>query len=393
MLGRGGMAEAFLARRREDAEVPVVLKRIRPDFAHSEAYLRRFVLEAQVASRLVHPNLVRFREFGRVGECHYIVMDHVRGHSLHRLFEKSFPRSLRLSPNAALHLGTGLLEGLSAMHKVLDDDGKPRPMLHRDVTPGNIIVDLEGDPVLIDFGIAKDVNGPSITLPGQVIGTARYMAPEHRRAEYIDPRADVFSASVVLYELLVGQHPWPPLKGMRELLRTAFDPPEIPAEVRQELPDSVLSVVFRGLACAPEDRWADAEEMARALRRAIPKPDPELGRSAVRAWVDHLALPVDEALTRPVIDLQPPEGDDEEVMWSSCGRVARGPVTNESADAIAARSAVLTIPPLPPRRDEGVDLDEATAAAFGRTPHSVVPLALAGLAAGAACIAWLLSVP
>jgi serine/threonine protein kinase len=388
MLGRGGMAEAFLARRAGQPE-PFVLKRIRPDFADSDAYLRRFVLEAQIASRLAHRNLARFEEFGRIGDCHYLVMKQVRGHSLHRLLEAAFASNRPLPPAAALHLGGRLLDGLSAMHRVRDDDGHPRPMLHRDVTPSNVIVDLDGEPVLIDFGIAKDINGPSITLPGQVIGTARYMAPEHRRAEYIDARADVFAASVVLFELFVGRHPWPPLAGMRELLRTTFDPPEIPRELQESLHGGVLEVILGGLGCAPDDRWADAEEMRSALVAAAAAEglSPEDGADEVRGWVQKLGLARDEELTSPVIDHLAPEGEDAEVMWSAAGSVARD-ASHADAPADGLESSVLTIPPLPPRRDEGIDLGEAHLAAFGSPLARYLPIALAGLIACAAG-AWL----
>lgn len=381
------MAEAYLAKRAGEQGETVVLKRMRPDFADSQAFLRRFVLEAQVASRLAHPNLVRFQEFGRVGDCHYIVMDHVRGHSLHRLMDKSFEVGARLSPAGALHLGTGLLEGLSAMHRV-EDKGHPRPMLHRDVTPSNVIVDPGGTPVLIDFGIAKDVNGPSITLPGQVIGTARYMAPEHRRAEYIDARADVFSVSVVLFELFFARHPWPPLRGMKELLRTTFDPPELSEELRRTVPPTILSILTRGLSCAPEDRWADAEHMRRALQKAAKDTvDLTSGPSEARQWIRSLRLPRDEALTSPVIDHSPPEGREQEVMWSASGSVGNVPSTVVEAEI---DSAVLTIPPLPPRRDAGVDLVLAEAEALGRPGLKMLPWLVAGLALCAACAAYFL---
>ncbi len=384
LLGRGGMAEAFLARRSGDPS-PLVLKRIRPDHAGSAQFLRRFVLEAQVASRLAHRNLARFREFGRVGDCHYIVMDQARGHSLHRLLEKAFAEGARLPAAAALHVGAGLAGGLSTMHRVMGDDGRLRPMLHRDVTPANVILDLQGEPVIIDFGIAKDVAGPALTLPGQVIGTGRYMAPEHRRAEYIDARADVFSASVVLFELFCGRHPWPPLHGMKELLRTDFDPPEIPSELASKLPAPVIDVILRGLACSPADRPADALALAAELGQAARACglDPAEGATLVRAWVADRKLVLDEALTTPVIDHGGPE-EGEPLVWSSSGSVSP-----PGFAAVPAPADVLRIPPLPPRRDEGLDLDAAQLAALGRRRPW---LAVAALLAVAASLAWLVLV-
>lgn len=392
MLGRGGMAEAFLAHRVDRPDDRVVLKRIRPDFAHSDAYLRRFVLEAQVASRLDHPGLVAFREFGRVGECHYIVMQQVTGHSLHRLLEASFDRGRRLPLEAALTVGVRILDALAVMHRLVDETGAPRPMLHRDVTPANIILTHQGRPVLIDFGIAKDVNGPSITLPGQVVGTARYMAPEHRRAEAVDPRADVFAASMVLFELLLGRHPWPPLVGMKELLRTTFDPPELKEE-DAAVPAPVLAAILRGLACAREERWSDAASLREALLQGLGRPlDVRAGAAQARGWVNGLELAPDESLGRPVVDFAPVDGGTE-VYWRSDGSISRGPEDLEPTlrgPAVALGDAsVLTLPPLPPRRpDVDLDLDAATTAALG-APRRGWMWAAAGLL-GLAGIAALL---
>lgn len=383
------MSEAFLAVRPDRPDEPLVIKRVRAAFAYRPAYLKRLVLEAQVASRLAHPNLVRLREFGRVGDCHYIAMDQVRGHSLHRLLERSFEAGYQWSVEAALHLGMGILEGLAAMHRVEDDDGHARPMLHRDVTPANVIVGLDGDPVIIDFGIAKDVNGPSITLPGQVVGTMRYMAPEHRRCEYIDPRADVFSVSVVLFELLTGRHPWPPLVGMKELLRTSFDPPPIAPEAAARIPRPVLEVVLKGLACAADDRWADAEEMRAALA-PFRAPAPQ-GRLAVHAEIAYLDMPRDEDLTTPVVDMRPAEDEEREVMWTADGAVM-GLCASERPEDLdrlpTGKVAVLDIPPLPPRRDEGVSFEAAEKAAL-RSPWAVPMAAAVALAAGVGAAWWL----
>lgn len=349
------MAEAFLATRSGHDEPAFVLKRIRPDRADSEEYRRRFLLEAQVVSRVVDDNLVRFREFGRVGDCYYLTMSQVRGYSLHRVLTPIF-RDGQLAPlPVAAHLGRGILHGLSALHRVVDEDGRPRPMVHRDITPKNVIVSSGGEAVLIDFGITKDMYGPSITIPGQFIGTARYMAPEHRRAEFIDTRADVFSASVILFELFTGEHPWPPDAPMRELLRTRFDPPEISADARARVPADVLGVVCKGLECEPDDRWSDAHQMARALERSSAY-DVDAGPRAVVQWLDRVDLPLDEQLASPVIDVEPPSDPSTEVYWTTAGVLSSAPSIPDAVTEVNVRSAeVLAIPPLPPRRDAVLD--------------------------------------
>jgi len=343
------MAEAFLATTTNGGESPFVLKRIRPDRADSREYQKRFLLEAQVVSRVVDDNLVRFREFGRVGDCYYLTMNQVRGFSLHRLFEPIFRRGAHPPLAVAAHLGRGVLHGLAALHGVTDEEGRPRPMVHRDVTPKNVIVSVDGEAVLIDFGITKDMYGPSITLPGQLIGTARYMAPEHRRAEFIDTRADVFSASVILYELFAGDHPWPPDSNVRELLKEYFEPPEIPADVRERVPDDVLAVIVKGLACEPDERWDDATQMARALERSSAY-EVDSGPEAVVRWLEASELQLDEELSRPVIDVAKPVEEEAEVFWTNVGTLS-SKRSSGPAPAHSEASEVLAIPPLPPRRD------------------------------------------
>jgi serine/threonine-protein kinase len=347
------MAEVYVAyRNAEGKKDPIVLKRIRPDHAENDEYLKRFVLEAQVASRLSHNNLVRFHEFGKVGDCHYIAMELVSGYSVARLLECIIEDDKPPPLAVALHIGIGILDGLSAMHGVIDERGKPRPMLHRDITPNNVIVTHQGRPVVIDFGIAKDVLGPQITLPGKVIGTARYMAPEHRRAEFIDPRADIFSASVILFELLVGRHPWPPLESVKELLRVSFDAPDVPPEVRSRIPEDVLAVVLRGLECEPQKRFADAKAMGDALRACASfQSVGNRGNEAVRVWTDSLGIRPDQELETPVID-HAPASSEADPVWSSSGIISQhGIPALEIPSEGEAPAHVLSVPPLPPPRE------------------------------------------
>ena len=363
LLGRGGMAEVFVAKRDNHCE-PIVLKRVRPDLAHNESIHKRFTLEAQVVSRFNHRNLASFREFGKVGECHYIIMEQIRGHSLHRLLNAEFKQQKQPPLNVALHLTRGILQGLGAMHGLKDQNGCSRPMLHRDITPSNIIVNTEGDPVLIDFGITKDVHGPSLTDPGEIIGKGRYMAPEHRAGDFADVRADVFSCSIVFYELIAGQHPWPPLPGLKELLRTVFDPPKVPAQLRKAVPPSILAIVLKGLDCDPNRRWASASQMLDALNAASQflGEDPH---ASVIQWVNSLGLPIDEALSSPVIDLMQPTGRRTVLIWNADGQLSSKRKKQKETTASTPDAAILSIPPLPPRRDQGIDLDDATREAIG----------------------------
>lgn len=364
MVGRGGMAEVFLAHRAgEEGAPPVVLKRLRPEVAQDAEYGKRLALEAQLAARLSHPSLVKLIEYGRVGECYYLVMEQVRGHSLRRLLEHAMNTDTPPPLAAALGIAESVLAGLGAMHAARDDGGKSRPFLHRDVTPGNVIVSHDGRGVLIDYGIAKDVFGPSITVVGKVVGTSRYMAPEHRMAQPCDARADVFSASRIVFELITARHPWPPLSAHRELLRVVFDPPEVTPEIAARVPADVREVLWAGLACAPEDRHRSAAAMLDALRatatwRALVAEHGTLA-SAVQAWVRSTGVVADEALAELVIDSPSVGGAGTGTAWSRSGRLAVVSTDHVALETVpfdpprsslAPDARVLSIPPLAPAR-------------------------------------------
>ncbi len=381
-LGRGGMGEVFLASRRRGG-TPLVLKRIRPEVAGDAQYRRRMLFEAQVASRLRHPNLVSLLEYGQVGDCPYLAMEMVEGWSLRRVLERTFAAREPPPLPVSLALAVGVLEGLGAMHGAVDEQGVARPILHRDITPNNVIVARDGRPVLIDFGIAKDVYGPAITQYGHVVGTARYMAPEHRLGQPADPRADVFSAALVAWEILVAERPWPNLPPHKEMLRTVFDPPEIEGVAAERIPTDVAPILLRGLSCEPSDRFEGAGAMAAALRdtdsfRAAV--DPEAPWRAVADWLRASGLRTDQQLDELVVDHAPARVAEvpEDRAWDAQGRLRRPTTLVPDAVVPSDEDARITIPPLPPRRDAslpGPELELATEAALPSARGRVIAAA------------------
>ncbi|MBI2378788.1 MAG: serine/threonine protein kinase [Deltaproteobacteria bacterium] len=356
LLGVGGTAEVFVAHRSEDPDARFVVKRIRPELASNEEFARRMELEAQIASRAGHPNLIRFLEYGQVGQCRYIVFEHVRGYALGRALEEARRAGVPLDPPAGLVLARSLLGALSVMHGYVDASGKRRPVLHRDVTPNNIVLTLDGRPVLIDLGIAKDVLGPAITQIGKVIGTARYMSPEHKLNEFLDERTDVFSASVVLFEAFAGHPPWPKLAGAKELLRTVFDAPELDEDLTRRVPREILDVLVKGLSCDRADRYSDAAQMLVALEatRAWSELEPSDDEpfAPVRRWIEAASLKPDEELEDPVVrSAAATEAPLDPVRWTSDGRVAAEGKPSERPSQ-PAPAQVLEVPPLPPARHD-----------------------------------------
>jgi len=372
LIGRGGMAEVFLAQRRDLAGSPeVVLKRLRPEVAADVEYSRRLALEAQLASRLSHPSIVKLLEYGRVGDCYYLAMEQVKGWSLRRLVELSMERDQPPPLGAALGIIEGILGGLSTMHAAKSDDGKPRPFLHRDVTPNNVIVDHTGRAVLIDYGIAKDVYGPSITVVGKVVGTSRYMAPEHRLSQRCTPRADVFSASRICFELITARPPWPLLSAHRELLRVVFDPPEVTPEIEGRLPEDIRAIVWRGLACNADERFLNATEMLEALQASPTWADYGQDASAqVLAWIKKLEILPDEGLLGPVIDSAPARSGSG-ITWSPSGQLSQDEPDVATSVRISQlpQASVLSIPPLPPpKKRDSIGPPSLPAPAPARTP-------------------------
>jgi serine/threonine protein kinase len=285
-------------------------------------------------------------------------MEHLRGHSLKRLLAPAMAENRPPSLPAALGVGVDLLSALSVMHGARDHDGAPRPILHRDVKPENVIITHGGKPVLIDFGIAKDVMGPAITLYGKVVGTARYMAPENRLGGLLDPRADVFSLSLILFELISARQPWPPLSTRKELLRIVFDPPEITSQIAERIPQDVLPIVIKGLACDAADRWSDAGEMLEALRATETyrrlAPDGGSLWGEISRWVESTGLTPDEALEHLVIDHRAAHEGGEELTWSPDGQLLKISGHAEVRAGDLPPAEVLTIPPLAPRRDQSI---------------------------------------
>jgi len=318
-LGRGGMAEVFLAARDTEPGRPrFVLKRCRDDVDVDEEILARLKLEAQVAASHDHRNLVDLIEFGKVGDRPYLVMEYVQGISLDRLLAHVFDNDDPPPSSAALAIGIGLLDGLGALHGATERGGEDRPILHRDVKPRNVIIESAGRPVLIDYGIALDVFGPKISTFGKVVGTPRYMAPERRRSAPIDARSDVFSASMILFELLTARHPWAPLSGAEEMLRDHLGPVEMNETADARIPADVRSILLKGLEDDPSARWGDGRAMARALEATASGQEARRVSNPwghVRAWTNATGLAFDEALVNTQATLLPsPEGEPAELL-------------------------------------------------------------------------------
>lgn len=280
LIGEGGMAEVYQASVRvaEGLTKWVVIKKIRADFADDRDFTRMFVDEAKIALSLNHANIVQVFDFGQIRGTFYLAMELIEGVDLMRLFhavrahEDAFPAVI------GAYVGHQVASGLAYAHRKCDDYGAPLGIVHRDVSPHNLMLSWEGQVKILDFGIArtrkawdKEHQPPEVeTIKGKVA----YMSPEQAMGKPVDQRSDVYSLGVVLYELLTGEllfRTRDRLKAL-ELVRNTAIPPIL--ERAPDLPDELAQIVDKALARKVEDRWESAREMQSALAQFLHRADP-----------------------------------------------------------------------------------------------------------------------
>jgi serine/threonine-protein kinase len=253
-LGGGGMAEVYLATD-TTLERQVAVKLLRASFADDDEFVARFHREARAAAALNHPNVVAIHDHGGAAGSSFIVMEYVPGETLKDLVR----RVGSLAPAAARDIACDLLAALQAAHE--------RGIVHRDVTAQNVLLAPDGRVKVTDFGIAHF--GPSsLTSTGVVMGTSRYLSPEQARGEPTDERSDVYSAGVVLFEMLTGRLPFEGDNDLAIALRHTSESAPAPSEVAPGVPPVLDAIVGRALRKDPGERFASAREFAEALRAA-----------------------------------------------------------------------------------------------------------------------------
>ncbi|XXF75896.1 serine/threonine-protein kinase [Myxococcaceae bacterium GXIMD 01537] len=265
-LATGGMAEVWLARQAgiEGFQKNVVVKRILPHLAEDREFVEMFRNEALIAARFNHPNIAQIYEFGEANGTYYIAMEYIHGEDLGRVMRKAWGAQQWIAQPLALRIVAAACEGLHYAHTRTDDAGRPLKVVHRDISPQNILISFDGSVKLVDFGIAKAADQSSQTKSGAIKGKFAYMAPEQAAGKPLDARADIFAIGLVLYELLTGVRP---LKRESELgtlqaaLECKFDAPSLVADV----PADLDPIVMRALTKAADDRYRDARQFQVAL--------------------------------------------------------------------------------------------------------------------------------
>jgi serine/threonine-protein kinase len=298
--GEGGMATVWrgLTRGAVGFIRPVAVKRIKGALSHSPEFVRMFVEEARIGATLDHPNVVSLHDFGvDEWECHYLVMEWVEGVDLRRWSKSCIDAGWHAPWHLAAAIGIEALRGLHAAHQRTDPWGRPAPTFHRDVTPGNVLIGLNGIVKLADFGLARAMDRAKVTQPNMVKGKVAYVAPELLEASHRDPdvHSDLFSLGVVLWEVLSGRRLFRGVNDI-ETLKQVLDC-DIPslAQMRPDLPIDLVAAVHQALEREPDKRFTSARLMAHALARVLrrvaePTDAEPLGQSVATAR-ERLGLP------------------------------------------------------------------------------------------------------
>ncbi len=289
------MAEIFLASSfgPEGFEKQVIIKRIRPSFAEDPAFVEMFVSEARLVSKLNHSNIVQIFDFDRHENTFYIAMEYVRGKSLAQAHQRALELSIPLTPALAAEIVAEVARGLSFAHR-LTEHGQPLGLVHRDVTPQNILLSYDGAVKLTDFGIAKA--GTRASTVGMLKGKFAYMSPEQSRGQPVDSRTDIFALGITLWELLSGVRLFDADSDVAVLNAVQERTVVPPAQLNPTVDSTLSGIVMRCLERERGARFQTAQELERALARYLSAAAPGREETDVGAWM-HQVFPIESSQT------------------------------------------------------------------------------------------------
>lgn len=270
MLSRGGMAEIYRAQRTgpHSFRKTVVLKKILPSLARNNDFRRLFIEEAKMVALLDHPHIVPVHELGEINDDLYMTMEYVNGFDLKTMLRRAQEKGLKLPLDLAVYIAARIASALDFAFTKEGPDGRPLEIVHRDVSPPNIVISFAGTVKLTDFGISK----PSSYVEARKHapqGKLQYMSPEQAHGGPLDARSDIFSLGVILYEMIAGRRPIagnPDMPSMDDVRKADIVPLRF---ISSRVTPRLEKVVMNAVASAPDDRYPDAGKMAAALDRVL----------------------------------------------------------------------------------------------------------------------------
>jgi serine/threonine protein kinase len=291
-LGLGGMAEVYVAQRAGPRGFAkrFAVKRILPELAQDARFVAMFCDEARICAALCHPNIVQVVDFGEANGELFMAMEYVDGVSLARLLRSVSARRERFPRAIALHIAHEVLRGLAFAHAARDEHGRPLGIVHRDVSPGNVLIGRAGDVKLGDFGIVRSEFVDRRTYPGELKGKVGYMSPEQVMGTDVDPRSDLFTVGIILAEMLLarplfsGQNEFEILTNIYEANLSVLD------RHAPELAPVILALLRKALARDPAQRFQNALEFAGAVREIARDLELPPGDSELVPWLSTLGV-------------------------------------------------------------------------------------------------------
>ena len=299
LLGQGGMSAVYKATDPNLRRV-VAIKIVHPHLSSDPSFIRRFEEEAAAIASLRHPNIVQVFDFNTDEDVNYMVMEYVPGETLQTRLKRLNNKERKMTFEEAINITINVCDGLSYAHK--------RGMVHRDVKPANIMLDVNNQAILMDFGIVKIVGSSAHTLTGAVIGTANYMAPEIIRSESADQRSDIYSLGITLFEMLSGSPPFDADSAMTIMMMHLNEPLPDLLSIRNDIPQNLIQIVNKALAKDRKDRYQTADDFARQLRSVLQ----EFQTKEIQIPVDSTKEDKTEDV-EPTMVLSPSESSKEDV--------------------------------------------------------------------------------
>ncbi|MEW5852558.1 MAG: serine/threonine-protein kinase [Myxococcota bacterium] len=297
-LATGGMAEIYLAVERgvRGLERLVVIKRILPHLASHESFVDMFAQEARFIARLSHPNVVQIHEFSQEDGEYYIAMEYIPGSSLREVTVAAAASGKPIPVDVAVSMTVQACRGAHAAHELKDPAGQPLGLVHRDISPHNLMVTSEGNVKLLDFGIAKAAQGDfEQTATGTLKGKYAYMSPEQCEHRPLDRRSDVFALGIVLWELLAGERLFRRESEMATLNAIAHEDARDILDARPDVPRPVATALMTSLRRNRDERPATAEDLRKALSAACAEHGLQVSEDVVAPWLRELLGPAHEA--------------------------------------------------------------------------------------------------
>lgn len=401
-IATGGMAEVWKARMRgvEGFQKTVAIKRILPHMTDNADFVGMFIDEAKLAAQLSHPNIVHIYDLGKIGRDYYIAMEYVEGKDLRSLLNAGRQKGLYLPLSLCLLIASRVANALDYAHRKRDFEDRELGLVHRDVSPQNVLLSYDGEVKLCDFGIAKAVSSASQTLMGALKGKLQYMSPEQAWGRPVDARSDLFSLGSVLFEMLTGERLFAGDTEISVLESVRQGKVRSPRQVNPAVPKEVDDIVVRALAVAPQARFQSAGEMKQKLETALASLGSSAGPAELADYIHRVLDPAVQAAapgsgrTRetaaPVQTAPPPPP----ASWS--------PEPAFAAPGIASAPDVVTLPdpavlaPLSPEPEAPIEPVAAVGQVAvgeegGRKSRTFLYVAIAALVVVAIVTFWLLN--